>query len=152
MLRQFDKETLQMAAEIQNVRPNFLIDSFLFLCLPRLQVEGTAVFKLFSQRLFPHHRKLSAYQSRKGILSLINNAKLNYGLNTTGKSTLFLFCGHDNCIDRIKGLLYFRFQIYNNPFIRPHYLRIQKNRNSLITAVSLSVPANWLSTSYRSHC
>ena len=41
---------------------------------------------------------------RKGIPGLTAYVKLNYGLNTTEKGTLFLFCG--NRADRIKGLLF----------------------------------------------
>lgn len=41
---------------------------------------------------------------RKGIPGLAAYIKLNYGLNTTEKGTLFLFCG--NRADRIKGLLF----------------------------------------------
>ena len=39
---------------------------------------------------------------RKGIPGLTAYVKLNYGLDTTEKGTLFLFCG--NRTDRIKGL------------------------------------------------
>ena len=41
---------------------------------------------------------------RKGIPGLTAYVKLNYGLDTTEKGTLFLFCG--NRTDRIKGLCF----------------------------------------------
>ncbi len=41
---------------------------------------------------------------RKGIPGLSAFVRLNYGLDTTEKGTLFLFCG--NRADRIKGLLF----------------------------------------------
>ncbi len=41
---------------------------------------------------------------RKGIPGLTAFVRLNYGLDTTEKGTLFLFCG--NRADRIKGLLF----------------------------------------------
>ena len=41
---------------------------------------------------------------RKGIPGLTAYVRLNYGLSTTEKGTLFLFCG--NRADRIKGLIY----------------------------------------------
>ena len=41
---------------------------------------------------------------RKGIQGLTAFVRLNYGLDTTEKGTLFLFCG--NRADRIKGLLF----------------------------------------------
>ena len=41
---------------------------------------------------------------RKGIPGLTASVRLNYGLDTTEKGTLFLFCG--NRADRIKGLLF----------------------------------------------
>ena len=41
---------------------------------------------------------------RKGIPGLTAYVRLNYGLDTTEKGTLFLFCG--NRADRIKGLLF----------------------------------------------
>ena len=41
---------------------------------------------------------------QKGIPGLTAYVKLNYGLDTTEKGTLFLFCG--NRADRIKGLLF----------------------------------------------
>lgn len=41
---------------------------------------------------------------RKGIPGLTAYVKLNYGLDTTEKGTLFLFCG--NRSDRIKGLIF----------------------------------------------
>lgn len=41
---------------------------------------------------------------RKGIPGLTAYIRLNYGLSTTEKGTLFLFCG--NRADRIKGLLF----------------------------------------------
>ena len=47
---------------------------------------------------------------RKGIPGLTAYVKLNYGLDTTEKGTLFLFCG--NRTDLIKGLcfVYMAFQ------------------------------------------
>ena len=41
---------------------------------------------------------------RKGIPGLTAYVRLNYGLDTAEKGTLFLFCG--NRADRIKGLLF----------------------------------------------
>lgn len=41
---------------------------------------------------------------RKGIPGLVAYVKLNYGLSTTEKGTLFLFCG--TRADRIKGLIF----------------------------------------------
>ena len=41
---------------------------------------------------------------RKGIPGLTAYVRLNYGLNTTEKGTLFLFCG--NRSDRIKGIVF----------------------------------------------
>ena len=41
---------------------------------------------------------------RKGIPGLTAYIRLNYGLSTTEKGTLFLFCG--NRADRIKGVLF----------------------------------------------
>ena len=41
---------------------------------------------------------------RKGIPGLTAYVKLNYGLSTTEKGTLFLFCG--NRTDRIKGIIF----------------------------------------------
>ena len=41
---------------------------------------------------------------RKGIQGLTAFVRLNYGLDTTEKGTLFLFCG--SRADRIKGLLF----------------------------------------------
>lgn len=41
---------------------------------------------------------------RKGIPGLTAYVNLNYGLSTTEKGTLFLFCG--NRTDRIKGIVF----------------------------------------------
>ena len=49
---------------------------------------------------------------RKGIPGLTAFVRLNYGLDTTEKGTLFLFCG--NRADRIKGLLLFRCRNYKS--------------------------------------
>ena len=52
---------------------------------------------------------------RKGIPGLTAYVKLNYGLDTTEKGTLFLFCG--NRTDRIKGLC---FEGLSEAFCYPH--------------------------------
>ena len=52
---------------------------------------------------------------RKGIPGLTAYVKLNYGLDTTEKGTLFLFCG--NRTDRIKGLC---FESLSEAFCYPH--------------------------------
>ena len=55
---------------------------------------------------------------RKGIQGLTAFVRLNYGLDTTEKGTLFLFCG--NRADRIKGLL---FEGLSEAFCYPHIFR-----------------------------
>ncbi len=55
---------------------------------------------------------------RKGIQGLTAFVHLNYGLDTTEKGTLFLFCG--NRADRIKGLL---FEGLSEAFCYPHVFR-----------------------------
>ena len=52
---------------------------------------------------------------RKGIPGLTAYVKLNYGLDTTEKGTLFLFCG--NRTDLIKGLC---FEGLSAGFCYPH--------------------------------
>ena len=52
---------------------------------------------------------------RKGIPGLTAYVKLNYGLDTTEKGTLFLFCG--NRTDLIKGLC---FEGISAGFCYPH--------------------------------
>ena len=52
---------------------------------------------------------------RKGIPGLTAYVKLNYGLDTTEKGTLFLFCG--NRTDLIKGLC---FEGISAVFCYPH--------------------------------
>ena len=52
---------------------------------------------------------------RKGIQGLTAFVRLNYGLDTTEKGTLFLFCG--SRADRIKGLL---FEGLSEAFCYPH--------------------------------
>ena len=59
---------------------------------------------------------------RKGIPGLTAYVRLNYGLNTTEKGTLFLFCGRRS--DRIKGL------VWTGLGFLQLYLRFEKGRLS----------------------
>ena len=61
---------------------------------------------------------------RRGIDGLSTYVRLNYGLDTLEKGTLFLFCGRR--ADRIKGLV---FEGLSEDFCYPHIFKKQACNN-----------------------